>query len=153
MRTRISLLLTLLLCLGLGCLKETTVDPNSGETITTWRVDLNKADHGEAITEVAVGAGGLVSVFLPWLAPFVSAGVAGLATWRKIRPQLDVATHERDVAHKAGAAMAEAFELVKTKHTGVWNDIKPIIEAVTEPTSEMENAIRGFRGLPPKGST
>ena len=150
MKTRILLLLTLLLCLGLGCLKETTVDPNTGETETTWQVDPNKADKGEAIAEVAVGAGGVASLFWPALVPLVSAGAAGLATWRKIRPKLEQATHERDVGFKAGSAMAEAFDFLKEKHPAVWDDVKPIIEKVTKPASEMENTIRGFRGLSPR---
>ncbi len=152
MRTRILLLLTLMLCLGLGCLKETTVDPNTGEPVTTWRVDPNKADQGEAIAEGVVVVGGIAAMFWPALIPAVSLLGGILGTWRKMRPQLDVATHERDVAHKAGTVMAEAFEFVKTKHTAVWNDVKPIIEAAAKPTSEMENVIRGFRGLPPSGS-
>ena len=152
-RTRILLLLTLLLCLGLGCLKEIAVDPNTGETSTTWRVDPNKADKAEAIADAAVGAGGLASAFLPWLTPFVAAGAAGVATWRKIRPKLDQATHERDISVKAGATLAEAIAMLKEKHPVVWDDIKPIIEKVAKPTSEIENAIRGFRGLEPREST
>ena len=69
--------LWLLVFLSLGCHKETTVDPNTGETETTWRVDPNKADQGEAIADAVVGAGGLASAFLPWLTPFVAAGAAG----------------------------------------------------------------------------
>lgn len=149
-RTGIYLTLTLLLCLGLGCLKETTVDPNTGESETTWRVDPNKADQGEAIAEVAIGAGGLASAFLPWLAPFVTAGVGGLAAWRKMRPKLEEATHERDISVKAGATLAEALQMLKVKHPGVWEDIKPVIEKVAKPTSEIEDAIRGFRGLSPR---
>ena len=152
-RTRILLLLTVLLCLGLGCLKETTVDPNTGETQTTWRVDPNKADKGEAIADAAVGAGGLASTFLPWLTPFVAAGAAGVATWRKIRPKLEQATHERDISAKAGSAMAEAIGILKEKHPGAWNDIKAPIESIAKPASELENVIRGFRGLPPREST
>ena len=150
MKTRILLLLTLLLCLGLGCLKETTVDPNTGEVETTWRVDPNKADQGEAIADAVVGAGGLASLFWPALVPLVSVGGGVLATWRKMRPKLEQATHERDVGFKAGAAMAEAFDFLKEKHPLVWDDVKPIIEKVTKPASEMENAIRGFRGKLPR---
>lgn len=150
MKSRMLVLLAVLLCLGLGCLKETAVDPNTGETETTWRLDSGKADQGEAIAEVAVGAGGLASTFLPWLTPFVAAGVAGLATWRKIRPKLEQATKERDLSFKAGAVMAEGYEKLKEKHPAVWDDIKPIIQVVTKPASEIDNVIRGFRGLPPR---
>lgn len=150
MKSRMLVLLAVLLCLSLGCLKETVVDPNTGETETTWRLDPGKADQGEAIVEVAVGAGGLASTFLPWLAPFVSAGAAGLATWRKIRPKLEQATKERDLSFKAGAVMAKGYEELKEKHPGVWDDIKPIIQVVTKPASEIDNVIRGFRGLPPR---
>lgn len=150
MKTRILLLLTVLLCLGLGCLKETTVDPNTGEIETAWRVDPNKADQGEAIADALVGAGGLASLFWPALVPLVSVGGGVLATWRKMRPKLEQATHERDIGFKAGAAMAEALQMLKVKHPGVWDDVKPKIEAVAKPASEIENVIRGFRGLSPR---
>ncbi len=150
MRIKILLLLTLLLCLGLGCLKGTTTDPNTGETSPTLRLDPNTADEGEAIADVAIGVGGIASTFLPWLAPFVTAGVGGLATWRKIRPKLEQATKERDISFKAGATLAEALQELRQKHPQIWDDIKPIIENAAAPASEMENAIRGFRGLPVK---
>ena len=149
-RRRILLLLTVLLCLGLGCLKETTVDPNTGEIETSWRVDPNKADQSEAIADALVGAGGLASLFWPALVPLVSVGGGVLATWRKMRPKLEQATHERDVSHKAGAVLAEGYTRLKEVHPLVWEDIKPIIEKVAKPTSEIENAIRGFRGLSPR---
>lgn len=147
-RTEIYLLLTVLLCLGLGCLKETTVDPNTGEAETTWRLDPNQADKGEAIAEVAIDAGGLASLFWPALVPLFSLGGGVLATWRKMRPKLEQATHERDIAYKAGTTLAEGYEFLKEKHPSVWDDVKPIIQKATKPASEMENAIRGFRGLP-----
>ena len=153
MKSRILLLFTLLLCLGLGCLKETTVDPNSGEPVTTWRVDPNKADQGEAIADVVVGVGGVAGMFWPAAIPIVSLLGGILGTWRKMRPKLEQATAERDISFKAGATLAEAFRIVKEKHPAVWDDVKPIIEAVTVPTSEMENVIRGFRGLPPKNTS
>lgn len=51
---------------------------------------------------------------------------------------------------RAGEAMAEALEMVKTKHLIIWDDIKPIIENAVKPTSEIENAIRRFRKLEPR---
>ncbi len=139
-----------LMVLGVGCIREVLVDPNTGEESRSWRLDPDKADQGEAIADAAVGAGGLASMLIPWLAPFVTAGVGGLAAWRKLRPKLEEATRERDISVKAGSTLAEALEMIKEKHPQIWKDISPIIAEASKSTSEMENVIRGFRGLEPR---
>ena len=130
-----------------GCEKALMTDPNTGETNTVYSLDTEVADKVEGIAEVVVTTGGGIAPLVPWLAPFVAAGVAGLGTWRKIRPRLEAATRDRDIGAKAGATLAEALEELKTKHPVVWDDIKPIIKKASVPMTEIEKAIRGFRGI------
>jgi len=153
MKRHVTILLVMfVLCLVSlsGCETTTVTDPNTGETSDMLVLDSEKADKVEAVAEATVGAGGLASMFLPWLAPFVTAGVGGLAAWRKMRPKLEEATRKQDISVKAGATLAEALQMLKEKHPRIWDDIKPIIEKAAAPTSEIENAIRGFRDVAPK---
>lgn len=143
------LMLSLLVAVG-SCEATKTVNPETGETEKTYALDQEQADEIESATETLVAAGGIASGFLPWLTPFVAATVAGLATWRKIRPKLNEATAERDAFFKGGEVLAIALDDIKTNQPEVWAKIAPVIEDAAGPVGHVENAIRGFRHLPPK---
>ncbi len=104
----------------------------------------------EEVAETLITVGGVAASLLPWLTPFVAAAAAGLGTWRKIRPKLEEATNERDVFFKGGEVLATALDDIKTNQPEVWAKIVPAIEKATGPIGYAENAIRGFRHLPPR---
>jgi len=143
------LTLSLLVAVG-GCEVTKTVDPNTGETERTFKLDQEQADEIESAAETLITTGAAASGFLPWLTPLVAAAAAGLATWRKIRPKLNEATTARDAYFKGGEVLATALDDVKTNQPEVWAKIAPVIESASGPVGHVENAIRGFRHLPPK---
>lgn len=151
MRKQLTTVLCLVVLVALaGCEVTKTTDPNTGETTKTIALDTVVADKVEAIAETAVAGGAAASGFLPWLVPFVTAGAAGLATWKKIRPKLEKATNERDSYYKGGEVLASVLQDIKTSQPEVWEKIGPLIEEASKPVGLAGDAIRGFRHLPPK---
>ena len=149
MRTWLMLVVACLI-LG-GCQVTKVTDPNTGETEKQYVLDAPMADKVEAGAEVAIGAGGIASTFFPWLIPVVTAAGGALASWRRIRPKLETAVNERDAYYTGGSVLAQALEEVKTTMPDVWKKVGPVIEKANGPVGRAEDAIRGFRGLPPRG--
>jgi len=139
-----------MLVLFAGCEIQEAVNPETGKTEKTYALDQEQADKVEDVAETLITTGSIASSFLPWLAPFVAAAVGGFATWKKIRPKLNQATNERDSYYKGGEVLAIALDDIKTNQPEVWAKIVPAIEKATGPIGHAENAIRGFRHLPPR---
>jgi len=141
------------MCLFLaGCkVIPAVTDPVTGETTPKqYQVDPNTAAVAETAAEVLVAGGTVASTFLPWLTPIIGIAAGALATWKKVKPQLTTATSERDAYYTGGSVLAQALEEVKTTMPDVWEKVGPVIEKANGPVGRAEDAIRGFRGLPPR---
>ena len=140
----------MLLPVIMGCASEVITDPETGETETVYSLDPAETAQYEAVGEGAVGILGILSGFYPVLAPIAGIGAGILATWRKVKPQLAEATKKSELSYKGGQILTSALEEIKTTQPELWKKIAPTLEKAQQPITEVENVIRGFRGLEPK---
>ena len=144
MRRKIVLVNVLLVLMLSGC--EVAINPETGGK--EYRVDPNRAAEIEQQVDVAGGILALLATIWPVLGPAAGAVVAGLATWRKIKPKVTEAQTEAKLYHSATASVVEAIESFKEEHPDWWKKLKTELVKVTGPNAE--NVIRALRGLPPK---
>ena len=135
----------------MGCTRQLITDPNTGETQTVMMLDPNNPtlQKAEAGAEGAVGILGAFSLLFPVLTPFAAAGAGILGTWKKVKPKLEEQTKKAEVSYKAGETLAYGLECIKTDYPDVWAKyIAPTLNRVKKPLSEVDMAIKGFRGTP-----
>jgi len=131
------------LCVAVcGCAVTQTgkpiIDPEAVEAIDT------AVSVVEPLSQTAVSLG------LLWPPAAVIGGIlAGMAgVWRKMKPALQEAETERDVAELAGEATATAIEEFKKAHPDEWDSLSRFLSDNHGPV--VESFYRALRGLPPK---
>ena len=139
------ILVGIVLCMVLAGCKTTEVE---GEK--TYSLDPNTTVVAESVAETGVAIGGLLSGFFPFLTPIVGAGAGILATWRKLKPELEKEKTRSEIAELGGRTLAEVLDEIKRTNPEAWKIIGPKIADATKTVSDVENAIRGFRNLPPR---
>lgn len=143
--------LVLMLCVGYtlgpigGCVKGWYTDPDTGEQTKYSYVDPNVADKVENAVEGAVGTMALLLPLLPWLAPFLAGGGVGLATWKKLKPQLTAANKEKSDVVRGGAILTDILEIIKIDYPDLWKKIGPKIHDASTASATVEAAIKEFR--------
>lgn len=148
-----SLSLAILFCIAAsffaGCIEG--IDPLTGEKTQYLDPNHPAVPLAEGGAEVAVG-------LLPFLGPLGGAGAAalaaGLAYWKKLKPEL---TQERTAAqqgHMAGTALVDALTEYKKAHPQEWETLGTLIQKNLDrlgtDSKAAENFIRALRGLSPK---
>jgi hypothetical protein len=141
----------LLLFVGMmfGCISQLTTDPNTGQTEQTYSLDPNAVAKYETGAQGAVGLLGALSLLYPVLTPIAAAAAGIYATWLKVKPKIMEETKKSEVSYNAGATLAYALDQIHRDNPEVWTKvIAPVLDKAKKPFGEIDNAIRGFRGLP-----
>ena len=132
--------LTILVCLAVlvcGCeqlMQPISTEPNAPALI-------------EPVIDSGVALGQGLGVLWPPLG-MIATAVAGIfAGYKKLKPQLEQAKGTSEKYHAAGATLASVLEDVKKNQPEVWKVIGPKIADATRATSDVEAAIKGFRGV------
>ncbi|MEN6534521.1 MAG: hypothetical protein ABFD89_12715 [Bryobacteraceae bacterium] len=135
-----------------GCTVLTAVDPNTGQTITSYGLDPNNAvvQTLDTVAEVGTGIGVAVAPFLGGTAALVLSGLAGaFAAWKKVSAKLKVARTLGKQMTATTTALVTAIETFKTLSPDAWNTLgEKITEQLTkqgvdaEKIKEIINAIR-----------
>lgn len=143
----------LILLLGVaGCIESQ--DPVTGEK--TYKLSPTAIEKGEAASEGTATLLGILSLFYPALIPATTAVAAGLATWKKMKPQITAAQTKAKMFHTAGQVTALGLVEYKKSNPKDWELIATYLDEAKEDFVKkedrlrIENLIRGFIGKPPK---
>lgn len=132
-----------------GCITNT--DPATGKKTTKWFFDdpntVKKVDEG---AEAVVTLMTVLSAIFPVLTPVAGAAGGALVLWKKLKPKLVEAENQRDGYYAGGEVLAVVLEDIKINYPDIWKKIAPELEKGIKISTAIENAVRGFRGLPPK---
>lgn len=109
---------------------------------------VEKIDQIAAATEAAGQVSLISSTWLPILGPIGGLLVGAAGAWRKMKPQVEQAQSEAEIATSAGQATATAIEEFKKKFPDEWERLEVMFEKYQGP--EIENFYRALRGLPSK---
>lgn len=138
---------TLIIALMIGiCLLFTGCGPETAEIISDPNVVVI-----ESAVEGAVGVVGLLGTLWPALIPIGTAGAGILAAYKRLKPKIIEANKENEKYYAAGETLATVLEDIKTNEPDLWEKIGPKIADATKTASDIEETIRGFRHLEPKG--
>jgi len=164
------LMMAVLLVVLSGCLKQETVDPNTGATMTSYQINLGKTapveksvEQVQAIAATVAAVAPAVAALFPWgaAAAGVASTIAGilaavLGTWVKIKPKLTEAQDEAQMYHTISSSSVLALEEFKKLYPEQWvalaGELEKMKGKIIKPEDQLkiENLIRGLRGLPPK---
>jgi len=109
-----------------------------------YKLDPNSTAKFEAATEGAISAGAALSVFFPWLLPFVTAAGGAFAAWKKVKPQLETAQSKEAMYYNTTDSIVQGIENFKATNPAEWEKLKAFLRV----TPEIENVIKAIRGLP-----
>ena len=140
----IALLLPLFIS-GAGCSLMQT-NPDGTQSVDPAKVEA--VDNVIAVVEPVGQTLTALSVVNPALGVIggLLVGIAG--AWKKMKPEIETAKTEADIASSAGVATAQAIEEFKTKFPDEWGKLEAFFTKYHGQT--VENFYRALRDLPPK---
>lgn len=125
-----------------GCIKSTDTQGR-----TTYQADPNIVTKVEQGVEQSIGILTILGAFWPILLPIATAVGGGLATYKKIKPQVTSAQTEAKIYYNTTASIVVAIEDLKKQNPKSWEDLRDrLYDTIGE---NGEAVIRGMRGLPP----
>lgn len=135
-----------------GC--EKIIGP-AGEV--TYQLDPNAVAQIEKDADAGVGILTILSTIWPEIfVPITTAALAGIAVWKKLKPQIVEAQSEAEIYHTATLCTVTGIEEFKKAYPDQWKNLEAklieIRDRLVSPAEQLkiENIILALRGLPPK---
>lgn len=145
--------IVVLVCLlVVGCLKS--VSPETGETLHS--LDPNTVENLQEMGEAGSMILGILSMFWPVLLPIAGYVGGAIRISKKLTPKLIEAQTETQMFHTIASSTILGIEEFKKEYPKEWKELEAELDAfknkVVKPEDQLniENLIRGLRGLPPK---
>jgi len=154
-RVRNIILFVFLMVIGLfviGC--ASSVNPETGETLHS--LDPNIIADLQKIGEAGSMVLGILGMVWPVLLPIAGYVGGAVRIAKKLTPQLTEAQVEAQLYHTAASVTVLGLEEFKEEYPKEWKELGRKLDELKskiikpEDRLKIENAIRGFRGLPPK---
>jgi hypothetical protein len=117
----------------------------------TFVVDVEKVEQLDAAATTAEAAGQIAilsSMWLPVLGPIGGLLVGAAGAWRNMKPKVEQAQSEAEIATAAGEATSSAIDAFKEKYPDDWAKLEAFF--MKYHGQSAENFYRGLRGLPQK---
>lgn len=101
----------------------------------------------ESAAEGVVGVVGALGTLWPALIPVAAGGAGVLGAYKRLKPKILEANKDNEKYYAAGSTLATILEDIKVNEPEVWAKVGPKIADATKTAGDIENTIRGFRGL------
>jgi len=131
-----------MLCV-VGCVKKVN---EQGEI--TYRADPCAVKAAEQGVETGISIISLLGALWPALLPAAGIAAGAYGTYKKVKPNLDIARTEANLYHTSTHTLVAVIEEIKLKQPDLWKKLKPYLED-SKMSKNIENVILALRGLPP----